>query len=224
VTGRPEIVPAAEWLAARRAFLAEEKEFTRARDALNARRRELPMTPVTKEYTFHGPDGPASLPDLFDGRRTLIAHHLMFDPDWAEGCTRCRAQVNDLPHLPHLYEHDVNLVLVSRAPLSQVDSYRRRMGWTVPYFSSAGSDFNYDFHVTLDESVTPMMINFRTRAEHEAAVGPWDVWGHELPGISVFLRDGDAVYLAYATYARGLDILRSSLNYLDHTPFGRDGA
>jgi predicted dithiol-disulfide oxidoreductase (DUF899 family) len=98
------------------------------------------------------------------------------------------------------------------------------MGWTVPYYSSAGSDFNYDFHATLDESVTPMMINFRTRAEHEAAVGPWDIWGHELPGISVFVRDGDQIHLAYATYARGLDILRSSLNYLDHTPGGRDGA
>jgi predicted dithiol-disulfide oxidoreductase (DUF899 family) len=222
MTSLPRIVSPEEWLAARREFLVEEKEFTLARDALNARRRQLPMTRVTKDYVFEGPGGHAGLLDLFDGRRQLVVHHVMFDPDWEEGCRNCRRQIRDIPYLPHLHEHDITLVLVSRAPFAKIDAYRERMGWTVPYYSSFGSDFNYDFHTTLDESVAPLLINFRTKAEHEAAVGPWDIWGHELPGLSVFLREGDDVYLTYSTYARGLDILLSSLNYLDHTPLGRD--
>ena len=222
MTTMPKIVSPEEWLAARREFLAEEKEFTRARDALNARRRELPMVRVTKEYEFDGPDGPVTLPELFDGRRQLIVHHVMFDPDWDEGCTRCRRQIRDIPYLPHLHDQDVSLVLVSRAPFDKIDAYRRRLGWELPYYSSFHSDFNYDFHVTLDEDVTPLLINYRTKAEHEAAVGPWDVWGTELPGLSVFLRGDDgAIYHTYSTYARGLDILLASLNYVDHTPFGR---
>ncbi|WP_103343322.1 DUF899 domain-containing protein [Amycolatopsis sp. CA-126428] len=217
----PQVVSREEWLGARREFLRKEKEFTRARDALNAERRELPMVEVDKDYVFEGPDGKIRLLDMFEGRRQLIVHHVMFDPSWDEGCGNCRFQVRDLGHLPHLHEKDTTLALVSRAPYPKIAAYRERMGWTVPYYSSYGDDFNYDYHATLDESVTPLLINFRTKEEHEAAVGPWDIWGTELPGLSVFLREGDQVFHTYSTYARGLDILLFTLNYLDLTPLGR---
>lgn len=221
-TALPRIVSPDEWLTARKAFLVKEKEFTRARDALNAERRALPMVEVEKEYVFEGPDGKATLPDLFDGRRQLIVQHVMFDPAWDEGCPSCRHAIRDLGHLPHLHEKDTTLVLVSRAPQDKIETYRRRMGWTVPYYSSFGGDFNYDFHVTLDEAEAPLLINFRTRAEHEEAVGPWDAGSREIPGVSVFLRgEGDRVFHTYSTYLRGLDILLFTLNYLDLTPLGR---
>jgi predicted dithiol-disulfide oxidoreductase (DUF899 family) len=219
----PKVVNAADWLIARREFLDREKAFTLARDELTAARRELPMTAVDKEYVFGGPDGDRSLLDLFEGRRQLILHHVMFDPSWDEGCSSCRRQIRDLGYLPHLYEHDTSLALVSRAPADKIAAYKRQMGWTVPYYSSFGSDFNYDFHVTLDESIEPVQINFRTKAEHEHAVGPWDIWGTELPAVSVFLRDDDDnIFLTYSAFARGLDILMFHLNYLDLTALGRD--
>jgi predicted dithiol-disulfide oxidoreductase (DUF899 family) len=217
----PKVVSREEWLGARREFLRKEKEFTLARDALNAERRELPMVEVDEDYVFEGPDGKIRLLDMFEGRRQLIVHHVMFDPSWDEGCSSCRFQVRDLGHLPHLHEKDTTLALVSRAPYPKIAAYRERMGWTVPYYSSYGDDFNYDYHATLDESVTPLLINFRTKEEHEAAVGPWDIWGTELPGLSVFLREGNQVFHTYSTYARGLDILLFTLNYLDLTPLGR---
>jgi predicted dithiol-disulfide oxidoreductase (DUF899 family) len=216
-----KVVSREEWLDARREFLRKEKEFTRARDALNAERRELPMVEVDEDYVFEGPDGKIRLLDMFEGRRQLIVHHVMFDPSWDEGCGSCRFQIRDLGHLPHLHEKNTTLALVSRAPYPKIAAYRERMGWTVPYYSSYGDDFNYDYHATLDESVTPLLINFRTKEEHEAAVGPWDIWGTELPGLSVFLREGDQVFHTYSTYARGLDILLSTLNHLDLTPLGR---
>ncbi len=217
----PKVVSREEWLDARKEFLRKEKEFTLARDALNAERRELPMVEVDKDYVFEGPDGKVRLLDMFEGRRQLIVHHVMFDPSWDEGCGSCRFQIRDLGHLPHLHEKNTTLALVSRAPYPKIAAYRERMGWTVPYYSSYGDDFNYDYHATLDESVTPLLINFRTKEEHEAAVGPWDIWGTELPGLSVFLREGDQVFHTYSTYARGLDILLFTLNYLDLTPLGR---
>ncbi|MYT78979.1 Predicted dithiol-disulfide oxidoreductase, DUF899 family [Streptomyces sp. MnatMP-M77] len=219
----PRIVSPQEWLAARREFLVREKEFTRARDALNAQRRELPMVAVEKDYVFEGPDGDVGLLDLFEGRRQLIVHHVMFDPSWDEGCSSCRFQIRDLGHLPHLHERGTSLALVSRAPYAKIQRYKERMGWSVPYFSSYGSHFNYDFHATLDESKQPLLINFRTKEEHEEAVGPWDVWGHELPAVSVFLSEGDTIYHTYSSFSRGLDILIFTLNYLDLTPLGRDG-
>src|SRR5918996_3920783 len=165
----PRIVSRTEWLAARKAFLIKEKELTRQRDQLNAERRRLPMVKVEKDYVFEGPDGNVHLPHLFEGRRQLIVYHFMFDPRWNEGCPSCSFLVDNLGHLAHLYARDTSLALISRAPLATIEPFKKRMGWTVPWYSSFGSDFNYDFHVTLDESVAPVEYNYRTSAEHEQA-------------------------------------------------------
>jgi predicted dithiol-disulfide oxidoreductase (DUF899 family) len=192
----PRIVSRDEWLAARAQLLIKEKEATRARDKLNAERRRLPMVKIDKEYRFEGPDGQASLLDLFDGRRQLIVYHFMFDPAWDDGCPSCTNLVDNIPfRLARIQAHDTSLVLVSRAPLAKLDSYKTRMSWTVPWLSSYGSDFNYDFGVTDDEG--------------------------EKPGLSVFLRAGAQVLHSYSTTGRGVDILLGTYNYLDLTPLGR---
>lgn len=149
----PRVVSRDEWLAARRELLAEEKEFTRQRDALNTGRRKLPMVEIDKKYTFRGPDGQVSLPDLFKGRGQLLIYHFMFDPDWDEGCETCSFLADGIGHLAHLHARDTTLAMTSRAPLPKLEAFRQRMGWTVPWYSSFGSDFNYDFHVTLDPAV-----------------------------------------------------------------------
>src|SRR3712207_1201486 len=165
----PQVVSRDEWLVARKELLAKEKEFTRHRDALNAERRRLPMVRIEKQYVFEGPDGKASLLDLFDGRRQLIVGHFMFDPSWDEGCPSCSAGADEVSDglLTHLYTRDTTFVYVSRAPLAKIERYKASKGWTFPWYSSYGSDFNYDFHVTLDESVAPIEYNYRTKAEHE---------------------------------------------------------
>jgi len=137
----PQVVSRDEWLAARRQLLAKEKEFTRQRDALNAERRMLPMVAVDKEYVFEGSDGKASLLDLFEDRGQLLIYHFMFDPDWDEGCPSCSFLADNIGHLAHLHARDTTLALVSRAPLAKIEPFRRRMGWTVPWYSSSGSDF-----------------------------------------------------------------------------------
>jgi predicted dithiol-disulfide oxidoreductase (DUF899 family) len=217
----PEVVTRDEWLTARKDLLVREKEFTRARDALNAQRRELPMVVVDKEYDFEGPDGTRRLLDLFDDRHQLIVYHFMFDPSWDEGCPMCSFLVDNLPNLTHLREaRDTALVVVSRAPLDKISTFKQRMGWTVPWYSSLGSDFNYDFHVTLDESVAPVEYNYREKPADEGAGGGWYPMG-EQPGLSVFLRTGDSIFHTYSTYQRGLDILLGTYHYLDLTPLGR---
>jgi predicted dithiol-disulfide oxidoreductase (DUF899 family) len=219
-----QVVSQEEWLAARKALLAKEKELTRARDALAAERRALPMTRVEKEYVFEGPDGKATLLDLFDGRRQLIVYHFMFGPDWEEGCPSCSMTMDGLGHLAHLHARNTSWVAVSRAPLATIEPFRARMGWTFPWVSSFGSDFNYDFHVTQDGSVRPVEYNYRDRAELERAGQTWALEG-ELPGQSVFLREGESIYHTYSAYARGGDHLMSPYNWLDLTPLGRqDGA
>jgi predicted dithiol-disulfide oxidoreductase (DUF899 family) len=155
----PPVVSRNEWLAARRDLLAAEEEFTRQRDALNAERRKLPMVEIDKEYIFRGPDGQASLLDLFGGRGQLLIYHFMFDPDLDEGCESCSFLADGIGHLAHLHARDTTLALVSRAPLPKLEAFRQRMGWTVPWYSSYGSDFNYDFHVTLDPAVAPVEYN-----------------------------------------------------------------
>ncbi|UUI03520.1 DUF899 domain-containing protein [Oceanobacillus jeddahense] len=215
------VVSREAWLAARKDLLKQEKELTRARDRLNAARRNLPMVEMDKEYIFEGVDGKASLLDLFEGRRQLIIHHVMFDPNWEKACPGCTFHMHNLGHLPHLHEKNTTLAVVSRAPLSKLTAYKKEMGWTFPWYSSFDSDFNYDFHVTLDENITPIQINFRDKTEHENTVGKWDIWGTELPGVSVFLREDDRIFHTYSTYMRGLDILLFPLNYLDLTPLGR---
>jgi len=215
-----KIVSRSEWLEARKELLSKEKDATRALDALSAERRELPMVEIDDEYVLEGSKGQVGLLELFDGRRQLIIRHFMFDPSWDDGCTSCTFAVFDLCYLPHLHEKDTSFALVSRAPFEKLQSYKERMGWTVPWYSSFDSDFNYDFHVTMDESVQPVLYNYRSKEEHEQAGMPWYTAG-ELPGVSVFLRDGERVYHTYSAFARGIELLVSTRNFLDLTPLGR---
>ena len=216
----PRIVPRDEWLIARKALLPLEKELTHARDALNAKRRELPMVKIDKDYVFEGPAGKARLLDLFDGRLQLIVYHFMFLREQGEGCPGCSHVVDNSGHPAHLRARETSLVLVSRAPLAEITPFKARMGWSIPWYGSFGSDFNYDFHVTTDEAVTPVEYNYRDKATLEKLGHSYHVKG-EQPGASVFLRDGERVYHTYSTYGRGLDVLLTSYNYLDLTPFGR---
>jgi predicted dithiol-disulfide oxidoreductase (DUF899 family) len=195
----PPVVSPAEWLAAREALLAKEKEATRARDALAAERRRLPMVRIDKDYVFEGRDGKASLPELFEGRRQLLLYHFMFAPDvhgWpSAGCEGCSMFVDQVGHLAHFHARDTTFALVSRAPLANIAAFKERMGWTIPWYSSDGSDFNVDFGVTTDRG--------------------------ETFGLSVFLRAGDDVYRTYFTNRRGVEALGSVWSFLDLTPLGR---
>jgi predicted dithiol-disulfide oxidoreductase (DUF899 family) len=223
----PQVVSRDEWLAARRDLLTREKRMTRERDELNTRRRNLPMVRVEKEYTFDGPQGRVGLIDLFDGRRQLIVQHFMFDPSWDDGCSSCTAAVDELSDgfLEHLRARDTTYAIVARAPLAKLDKYRAKRGWSVPFYSSFGSDFNYDFHVTLDSSVTPVEFNFRGPDELSAAGMDWILKTEdqpmEQPGNSCFLRDGDEIYFTYATFARGTEQLGGAYAALDMTALGR---
>jgi predicted dithiol-disulfide oxidoreductase (DUF899 family) len=160
----PDIVSREEWLVARRAILAREKELTRQKDALNADRRRMPMVRVEKDYRFEGPDGPLMLRDLFDGNRQLVIQHFMFDPSWGEGCSSCTADCDETSDgkLAHLRARDTAFAVVARAPYKKIATYKAARGWSFPFVSSFGSEFNYDFHATIDESVAPMEINFRS--------------------------------------------------------------
>jgi predicted dithiol-disulfide oxidoreductase (DUF899 family) len=163
----PRVASQDEWLAARKALLAEEKEMTRARDALSTKRRELPMVKVDKRYVFHGPDEDVDFVHLFDGKRQLIVQHFMFDPEWDEGCPSCTAAADELCQglIDHLRARETNFVAVSRAPIEKIERYKKAKGWTFPWVSSLDSDFNYDFNVTIDGSIAPIMWNYRTLPE-----------------------------------------------------------
>jgi predicted dithiol-disulfide oxidoreductase (DUF899 family) len=215
----PEVVSRDEWVAARKALLAKEKELTRARDELNAERRRLPMVEVEKDYVFEGPGGEATLLDLFDGRHQLIVDHFMFDPEWDEGCRSCSGRADNIGHLAHLRARDTSLVVVSRAPYSKIAPFKERMGWTFPWYSSHGSDFNYDFHVTLDREVAPVEHNYLDDAE--LAERGWPDLEGEFPGMSVFLREDGRVFHTYSTYARGLEQVGGTYYFLDMTALGR---
>ena len=169
----PEVVSREEWLAARKELLAKEKELTRARDRVNADRRRLPMVRMDKPYAFEGPDGTVSLLDLFEGRPQLVMHHFMFGPDWDQGCPSCSSAADGIGKLRQLHVRNTTLVAVSRAPYAKLAAFRERMGWTFPWYSSYGSDFNYDFHATLDDRVAPVLLHFRTEAELAEAGTPW---------------------------------------------------
>jgi len=219
----PEIVSREEWVTARRELLDKEKRFTRERDALNAERRRLPMAEVEKPYVFDGPDGSARLLDLFEGRSQLIVYHFMWLYDEDRACPSCSAFVDQIGHLAHLNARDTTFAAISRGRLAKIEGFKERMGWTFPWYSSAGSDFNFDFHVTFDESVAPFEYNFRTKSEIEATgipVGEWEQ-PFDLHGLSVFLRDGERVFHTYSTYARGTDGLGFVSTFLDLTPLGR---
>ena len=220
----PKIASRDEWLAARKQLLDKEKEATRVRDALSGERRELPIVEVEKDYVFDGPGGPVRLLDMFDGRRQLIVHHFMFDPSWDVGCSSCTSLVADRGDPAYLHARDTSLVLISRAPLEKLEVYRERMGWTVPWYSSFGSDFNYDFHVTMDESVAPIEYNYKTLAEHEQAGTAYYFAGEqpsEQPGTSCFLREDDEVFHTYSSFARGAEMTGGSYYFLDLTALGR---
>jgi predicted dithiol-disulfide oxidoreductase (DUF899 family) len=198
----PPVVSPPEWQAAREQLLAKEKEATRARDALAAERRRLPMTRIDKDYAFEGPEGEARLPDLFEGRRQLIVYHFMFGPNQDEGCDGCSMVVDQIGHLAHLHARDTSFALISRAPLAKIEPYRKRMGWTIPWYSSFGSDFNVDFGISPE---TPQ---------------PSEYQDGESFGLSVFLRDDD-VFRTYFTSGRGVEALGSVWTFLDLTPLGR---
>jgi predicted dithiol-disulfide oxidoreductase (DUF899 family) len=213
----PEIVSEAEWLVARKDLLTREKEFTRQRDALSAARRQLPMVRIDKEYGFEGPKGRETLSDLFEGRSQLIVYHFMFGPGWEEGCKSCSYLADHFDganwHLPH---RDVTFVAISRAPLAELDPYRKRMGWRFKWLSSHGNDFNFDYHVSATEAEKA-----KGRLFYNYEVG--ELMSDEMPGLSVFYKDEDGqIFHTYSTYARGLDPLVGAYNFLDLVPKGRD--
>lgn len=227
----PDIVSREDWLAARKELLVQEKELTKARDRVNTLRRQLPMVRMDKEYEFVGPGGPVRLLDMFEGRRQLIVHHFMwtydFDANGVEhprdiGCPSCSVTADDISDLTQLHVHNTTLAAVSRAPYPKIAGFQKRMGWTFPWYSSADSDFNYDFHSTVDDRVVPVLLNFRDEAELAQTGTTWSAaMRGDYPGISAFLRDGDTVYHTYSTFARGIDLSGSTGYYLDLTALGR---
>jgi len=221
----PRIASRDEWLAVRKELLDHEKELTRRRDALNIERRELPMVEIEKDYRFDGPDGDVGLIDLFDGRAQLIIYHFMFDPDWEEGCPSCTAGTDELS--PGFFEHlrvrDTSYAMVSRAPLPKLEAWKAKRGWDIPWFSSFGSDFNFDFGVTIDESAGFDTYNYRTKAEFEAMGSDFFEFDQpfEMPGRSCFLQVDGRVFHTYSQFARGLESTGGSYYFLDLTALGR---
>jgi predicted dithiol-disulfide oxidoreductase (DUF899 family) len=205
-----------EWVRQRRQFLLKEKELTQLRDEVARARRALPWERVDKDYRFEGPRGQATLPDLFEGRSQLIVYHFMFAPDWEIGCKSCSFWADHFDGIiPHLRQRDVTLAAVSRAPLEKLHAQARRQGWSFPWYSSAGSDFNFDFQVSFTPEMNqagPVQYNYV----------PLTTSMSELPGVSAFVRDGERVFHSYSTYSRGLDALNSAYQFLDLTAKGRD--
>jgi predicted dithiol-disulfide oxidoreductase (DUF899 family) len=211
------VVSESEWLVARRDLLRREKELTQLRDQVSEQRRQLPWVRVEKEYVFAGPDGKETLADLFDGRSQLIVYHFMLGPDWEEGCKSCSYLADHFDganiHLPH---RDVAFIAVSRAPLPEIQAYQKRMGWRFKWVSSNENDFNFDYHVSFtpeEEKKNEVYYNYQKQ----------EFMSDELPGLSVFYRDEEGtVYHTYSTYARGLDGLVGTYQFLDLVPKGRD--
>jgi predicted dithiol-disulfide oxidoreductase (DUF899 family) len=213
-----KIVSQSEWTAQRKAFLAKEKEFTHARDRLSAERRALPWVKVDKAYVFDTPQGKKTLAELFDGKSQLIVYHFMLGPGWKEGCPSCSYLADHFDGaIIHLSQRDVAFVVVSRAPLSEIEAFKRRMGWRFKWVSSFGSDFNFDYHVSFPAE--------QVGSEGEYNYAKEEIGSDELPGASVFYKDPTgSVFHTYSAYARGLDILIGAYNWLDLTPKGRDEA
>ncbi len=214
---RHTIVSRKEWIEARKAHLVREKEFTRLRDQLSAERRAMPWVKVDKEYVFDRPEGKATLADLFEGRRQLIVYHFMFGPGWEEGCPSCSFLSDHIDGaVVHLAQRDVTLLAVSRAPLRQIEAFKKRMGWRFTWVSSHGTDFNLDYHVSFTkEQMAKGVVDYNFT--------PREFPSEEAPGLSVFYQDEQGgVFHTYSTYARGLDLLVGAYNYLDLAPKGRD--
>src|SRR5713101_2689670 len=215
----PKIVSQAEWLAARKELLSKEKQFSRQRDELSRQRRELPWEKVEKEYLFDGPNGKETLADLFGGRSQLMVYHFMFGPGWEVGCPSCSFLSDHIDgSVVHLAARDVRLLVVSRAPLAQIEAFKKRMGWRFKWVSSYGNDFNRDFHVsfTKEEQAKGRMIYNYVEQKFPSEEGP---------GTSVFYKDAAGnVFHTYSSYGRGLDMLIGAYNWLDLAPKGRDEA
>ncbi len=214
---KPKVVSPADWLAARKELLKREKELTRLRDEVSRQRRELPWERVEKEYVFEGPNGKETLADLFGGKSQLIVYHFMFGPGWQEGCPSCSFMSDHIDaSLVHLAARDVNLVVISRAPLAQIEAFKKRMGWRFKWVSSHGTDFNYDYHVSFTKEELAkgkMYYNY----------GMQQFPSEEGPGTSVFCKDqAGKIFHTYSSYARGLDMLIGAYNWLDLAPKGRD--
>jgi len=211
------------WLQARLDLLAKEKELSRAQLALAEERRGLPVVPIHKSYVFTGPNGPMKLVDLFEGRSQLIIYHFMWLHEIDEGCPSCSFAVDNMPDPVHLNKGaDTTLALVSRAPFERIEQFRNRMGWTLPWYSSDGSDFNYDYHVSNDEAIAPAEYNYKDNEtllrEGLDYVASDNSDGQ---GVSVFVRDGAQVFHTYSAYAVGADVMLSTYRFLDLTPSGR---
>ena len=222
--GLPDVVSRDEWVEARRELLAAEKAFTKERDALNTRRRELPMVLVDKGYSFAGADGQVGLLELFEGRDQLVVYHFMFQPEWEAGCPNCTGFVDEIGSVQFLNAANTTFALVSRAPYEKLAGYREACGWEHPWYSSYGSDFNYDYHVTLDESVVPFEYNYRTKSEWDALPNNEHTQGEQpfdLHGLSCFLRVDEQIYHTYSTYGRGPDAMTFTVTALDLTALGR---
>lgn len=211
------VVTREQWVAARKEHLAEEKEFTRLRDELSAKRRQLPWVRVEKDYVFHGANGEVSLDDLFEGRHQLIVYHFMYGPDWEEGCPSCSFWADNYDRvIVHLNHRDISMVAISNSSSKNLEAYRKRMGWSFKWLSSLKNDFNRDYHVSFSpEEIAcgKMTYNFSETSFPSS----------EGPGLSVFYRDDDAnVFHTYSCYARGLDMLNTAYHHMDLVPKGRD--
>ena len=217
-----KVVKHDEWLRARKGHLAKEKEFTRMRDQLSRERRDLPWELVEEQYSFQGEHGTQTLSDIFEGRGQLVVYHAMFNPDTAgphtpwtadAPCYVCSFWMDNFNGVTiHLNHRDITMAAVSRAPYSKLAAYKKRMGWSFPWLSSLGSDFNFDYGVSFTDEKAEVDYNYRRR--------PWGVT--EAPGISVFQKDGGRIYHTYSTYERGLDMLNVAYHYMDLVPKGRD--
>jgi predicted dithiol-disulfide oxidoreductase (DUF899 family) len=212
-----KIVSKNEWIAARKVLLKKEKEFTALRDQLSQQRRDLPWVAVDKEYVFDGPNGKETLPDLFDGRSQLIVYHFMYDPNWDVGCPSCSFwadNFNDI--IVHLNQRDVTLIAISKAPFNKIAAYKKRMGWDFKWVSSYDTDFNFDYHVSFTQEELAKKKAFYNFISQDPRTS-------EREGISVFYKDlSDKIFYTYSAYARGIDILNNTYNYLDLVPQGRD--
>lgn len=213
----PKVVSREEWLDARKKLLAREKQLTRERDAVAAERRKLPWVKVEKNYVFDSPSGKKTLADLFGGKSQLIVYHLMFGPEWQEACPSCSFNMDHTdPALVHLAQRDVAFAAVSRAPISKLEAFQKRMGWKFPWVSSYGSDFNYDYHV----SFTPeQLAQGKVEFNFEMTQFP----SGEAPGVNVFYKDKNGnIFHTYSAYGRGTETTMNTYNYLDYAPKGRD--
>jgi predicted dithiol-disulfide oxidoreductase (DUF899 family) len=227
----PEVASREQWLAARKDLLVKEKELSRHRAEVNAARRRLPMVRIDKPYTFDGPDGTVSLLELFQGRPQLVMHHFMWinevDADGNEhprdtGCSSCSSAADGIGRLRQLHVRNTTLVAVTRAPYEKIAAFRERMGWTFPWYSSYGSDFNYDFHATVDDRVAPVQVFGRNEAEMAQTKTPWnESMRGDWPGISAFLAADGEVYHTYSTFGRGIEEFHNGYPYLDLTALGR---